>query len=245
MSTTVCISASKCREFQSGQESYLEITTLPNFVLAVSWFAWRTDQPARRGSFSMASWQSAQFCPQNAKYLNIHGSGMPSSPQHGFKRGRHELQKKAGAQAVPAAPASTVSTKITCHHVTTREANCHWKNLPACKNQKGCSNLKPHTSFVLRTSAGQKKERNNQEKLTSWLRKWFSVLYQIKVASIWHFSGFSHPQVGGWGVGGGLFTTEKVSSNTEDPSWIKLSCCKSKAMPQELCFSRCALGQLR
>lgn len=101
--------------------------------------------------------------PQNAKYLNAYGSGMPSAPQHGLKRGQHELQKKATAQAVPAAPDSTVSTKITCHHITTREANCPWKSLPAQKNQKSCSNLKPRISCVACTSGGQKKERNDQQ----------------------------------------------------------------------------------
>lgn len=128
---------------------------------------------------------------------------MPSAPQHGLKRGQHELQKKAPTQSVPAAPDSTVSTKIICHHISTREANCHWKILPAGKNQTGCSNLKPHISCLPRTSGGQKKERNYQEKLTSWLRKWFSVLYQVKVARIWHFSRISHLQMEDRGRAGG------------------------------------------
>lgn len=113
----------------------------------------------------MASWYSAQFCRQNAKHPKVHGSGMPSDPQHGFKRGQHELQKGATAQAAPAAPDSTVSTKITCHHIATREANCHWKSPSAHKNQKSCSNLKPHTSCEPCMSAGQKKGKIQSRKI--------------------------------------------------------------------------------
>lgn len=148
MSTTTDISASThC--VTALKKSYLEITTLLNFVLDISTFVWRINWPAgKRISWPVSSTKMpstlqsmVQACIRPPKWLFLKMCWVWAS-----KRRKPLVELWAitagNIQTGKGSLASSISSEINCQYTSTREADWHWKSLPAFKNLKGWNNLK-------------------------------------------------------------------------------------------------------
>lgn len=149
MSTITDISAST----HSSQKSCLEITTLLNFVLATSRFVERINWPAEK----RINWPV--LSPKMPSTLKFMVQACLQPPTWLFskigwawasKRRKPLVELWAitagNIQTHKGSLASSISLKITCQHTSIREADWHWKSLPAFKNLKGWNNLRLYKS---------------------------------------------------------------------------------------------------